>query len=64
MERLQAIQRQLNLPDHKLIQDEHTQWDSTYYMIYHLLNLIQVCKSDSELSTEQEGRQQDDESQD
>ena len=63
MERLQAIQCQLTLPDHKLIQDEPTRWDSTYYVIYHLHNLILVCESDSELSTEQEGRQQDDESQ-
>ena len=33
VERLQDIQRQLSLPDHKLIQDELTQWDSTYYML-------------------------------
>ena len=37
VERLQAIQCQLSLPDHKLIQDEPTRWDSTYYMLEHLV---------------------------
>ena len=33
VERLQDIQHQLDLPNHKLIQDEPTRWDSTYYML-------------------------------
>ena len=37
VERLQAIQRQLSLPDHKLVQDEPTQWDSTFYMLERLV---------------------------
>ena len=30
---LHFIQRQLNLAEHKLMQDEPTHWDSTYYML-------------------------------
>ena len=37
VERLQNIQRQLSLPNHKLMQDEPTRWDSTYYMLDHLV---------------------------
>ncbi len=32
-EELHRIQASLNLPQHKLIQDVETQWNSTYYMI-------------------------------
>ena len=34
-ERLQDIQRQFSLPYDKLMQDEPTRWDSTYYMLAH-----------------------------
>ena len=52
VERLQAIQRQLSLPDHKLIQDEPTRWDSTYYMFEHLVEqrrAISLYDTDFEL---------------
>ena len=34
---LHNIQSQLSLPEHKLIQDEPTRWDSTYYMLSHII---------------------------
>ena len=37
VERLRSIQKQLNLPDHRLMQDEPTRWDSTYYLLDHLV---------------------------
>ena len=52
VERLQAIQRQLSLPDHKLIQDEPTRWDSTYYMLERLVEqrrAISLYDTDFEL---------------
>jgi len=36
-ERLKELQVQLNLPDHKLITDCPTRWNSTFYMLQHLL---------------------------
>ena len=30
---LHSIQHQLSLAEHKLMQDEPTHWDSTYYML-------------------------------
>ena len=53
VERLQAIQRQLSLPDHKLMQDEPTRWDSTYYMLERLVEqqrTISLYDTDFELS--------------
>ena len=53
VERLQAIQRQLSLPDHKLIQDEPTWWDSTYYMLECLVEqrrAISLYDNDFELA--------------
>ena len=35
--RLQSIQHQLSLVQHKLMQDEPTLWDSTYYMLERLV---------------------------
>ena len=52
VERLQAIQRQLSLPNHKLMQDEPTQWDSTYYMLERLVEqqrVISLYDTDFEL---------------
>ena len=37
VERLNSIQKQLNLPEHKLVQDEPTRWDSTYYLLDRLV---------------------------
>ena len=34
---LHNIQSQLSLPEHKLIQDEPTRWDSTYYMLSRII---------------------------
>ena len=39
---LHTIQRQLNLPEHKLMQDEPTRWDSTYYM---LNRMVPQCRA-------------------
>ena len=36
-ERLQDIQHQFSLPYDKLMQDEPIRWDSTYYMLEHLV---------------------------
>jgi len=36
-EKLKEFQEQLNLPHHKLITDCPTRWNSTYYMLQHLL---------------------------
>ena len=52
MERLRSIQKQLNLPDHRLMQDEPTKWDSTYYLLDHLVEqrrAISLYDSDFEL---------------
>jgi len=52
VERLQAIQRQLSLPNHKLMQDEPTQWDSKYYMLERLVEqqrVISLYDTDFEL---------------
>ena len=34
---LHNIKHQLSLPKHKLMQDEPTCWDSTYYMLSHMV---------------------------
>ena len=52
VERLRSIQKQLNLPDHRLMQDEPTRWDSTYYLLDRLVEqhrAISVYDSDFEL---------------
>ena len=52
VERLQDIQRQLSLPNHKLMQDEPTRWDSTYYMLERLVEqqrAISLYDTDFEL---------------
>ena len=52
VERLQDIQRELGLPNHKLMQDEPTRWDSTYYMLERLVEqrrAISVYDTDFEL---------------
>ena len=52
VERLQAIQRQLSLPDDKLVQDEPTRWDSTFYMLERLVEqqrVISLYDTDFEL---------------
>ena len=36
-EELQKIQVSLNLPQHKLIQDMETRWNSTYYMLKRII---------------------------
>ena len=33
VEHLNSIQKQLNFPEHKLVQNEPTRWDSTYYLL-------------------------------
>ena len=38
-ERLKELQGHLNLPNHKLIKDCPTGWNSTYYMLQHHLEL-------------------------
>ena len=52
VERLQDIHCQHSLPNHKLMQDEPTQWDSTYYMLEHLVEqqrAISLYNTDFEL---------------
>ena len=52
VERLRSIQKQLNLPDHRLMQDEPTRWDSTYYLLDRLVEqrrAICLYESDFEL---------------
>ena len=52
VERLQDIQHQLGLPKHKLIQDEPTRWDLTYYMLESLVEqhrAISLYDTDFEL---------------
>ena len=52
VERLRSIQKQLNLPDHRLMQDEPTRWDSTYYLLDRLVEqrrAISLYDSDFEL---------------
>jgi len=45
VERLNSIQKQLNLPEHRLVQDEPTHWDSTYYLPDHLAEQRRAIKS-------------------
>ena len=52
VEHLCSIQKQLNLPDHRLMQDEPTRWDSTYYLLDRLVEqrrAISLYDSDFEL---------------
>ena len=52
VERLNSIQKQLNLPEHKLVQDEPTRWDSTYYLLDRLVEqrrAISLYDTDFEL---------------
>ena len=56
---LSRIQEQLGLNKHQLIQDEPTQWNTTYYMLEHLIKQRQAifvlieCKVNSELTNHQ-----------
>lgn len=36
-EQLHKIQKELNLPEHKLVQDISTRWNFTFYMLSRLL---------------------------
>ena len=52
VEHLHSIQKQLNLPEHRLMQNEPTCWDSTYYLLDHLVEQrreIGLYDSDFEL---------------
>ena len=52
VERLHSIQKQLNLPEHRLMQDEPTRWDSTYNLLDCLVEqrrAISLYDSDFEL---------------
>nr|XP_012218835.1 PREDICTED: zinc finger BED domain-containing protein 4-like [Linepithema humile] len=52
--KLKAIQEQLNIPNHKLIQDVTTRWNSTYYMLSRLYEQRQAISTyavDNEIST-------------
>lgn len=52
--KLKAIQNQLNIPNHKLIQDVTTRWNSTYYMLSRLYEQRQAISTyavDNEIST-------------
>ena len=52
VERLHSIQKQLNLPEHRLMQDKPTRWDSAYYLLDHLVEqrrAISLYDSDFEL---------------
>ena len=52
VERLHSIQKQLNLPEHRLMQDEPTRWDSTYNLLDRLVEqrrAISLYDSDFEL---------------
>ena len=42
VECLNSIQNQLNLPEHRLVQDKPTRWDSTYYLLDHL---VEQCRA-------------------
>ena len=57
MHALSCIQEQLSLNKHQLIQDEATRWNTSYYMLEHLIEQRQAicaveleCKINSELS--------------
>jgi len=52
--KLKTIQNQLNIPNHKLIQDVTTRWNSTYYMLsrfYEQRQAISTYAVDNEIST-------------
>jgi len=52
--KLKTIQNQLNIPNHKLIQDVTTRWNSTYYMLSRLYEQRQAISTyavDNEIST-------------
>ena len=59
LQALIRIQQQLGLKQHRLIQDEPTRWNTSYYMLEHLIEQRQAicaaeieCKFNTELSSQ------------